>query len=214
MRWAVSTTSPGVQVVPDPDPPPPPPTGTVTIGIQRYGTTPHQLFLPTSYVNLPRPADSALLVDPISDSAVAELVSESNLGARPSVQTVSWSMPTYTVDTAVPRVPVKVHTQPVPNYQKAFQQILLDPGVPVPSTHVNQGDSDDEACIYSPGEDIAWEFWRLRPITPQDYTYNQMLPTGVLADVTYHNVSWECTNFWQQAHVSAHCGRSRNLNLG
>lgn len=211
MRWPVLAKALVSDTVAPPDPTPG--SGGVTVGLQRFGTPAHPMFTSTSYINAARPTGAALRIDPLNDSVVAEIVSEAGLGARPALQTLSWSGPTYTVGTAVPRVPVKFHTQPPANFNKAQQQILVDPGVPIPSTHVNQGDSDDEMFMVEldgSGNPVrAHEFWRLRPITPVAFSF--LMPDGTTWSGT---VSWECTNYWQITQLPTHNARSRNHNAG
>lgn len=189
------------------------PSGTVEVGIKRYSPA-RQLFLPTCYANAARPATSALRLDPNSDSVAASLVSQSNLGFKPLLGTISYSAPAYTVWPDVPRVPVKMHTQPPPNYQRAEQQILVDPGVPIPSTHKNQGDSDDEMIMVeldASGDPIrGHEFWRLRLLaTPVAFSF--LMPDGTTWSGT---VSWECSSYLQIVNISTHPARSRNFNAG
>lgn len=206
-------TKPGVLEGIGPIAPPVTPTGTITPGIQRFGTPAHTMFASASYINTPRPTGSSLLVDSTSAAAVAGIVSDSNLGAKPALQTIKWSGPVHTVGSDVPRVPVKLHTQPPPTYNRAQQQILVDPGVPIPANHVNQGDSDDEAFLVeldNSGAAVrAHEFWRLRPLAPTAFSF--VMPDGSTWTGT---VSWECSNYWQITQLPTHVGRSRNHNAG
>jgi hypothetical protein len=198
---------------PAPDPDPPPPVGDVTVGIQRHGATPHQLFAPSCWINAPIPPNVA--IDPISPSTAAELDSEDTVGNKALLGTIRYSAPTYMVSASLPRVPVKFHSTPQ-NYQRAMQQIILDPGVPIPPQHVNQGDSDDECVIYIPELDIAMEFWRLRPLkdaagNPTTVAYSYPMPDG---STWTGNVAWECSSMWNVTTVSTHLGRSRNRTQG
>lgn len=206
-------TKPGVLEGVAPAPPPVVPAGTITAGVQRFGTPAHPMFASTSYINAARPTGASLRVDPINDAVIAEIVSESNLGARPALQTTHWSGPTYTVGADVPRVPVKFHTQPPATFNRAQQQILVDPGAPIPANHVNQGDSDDEMFMLeldSLGNPVrGHEFWRLRPITPVAFSF--LMPDGTTWSGT---VSWECSNYWQITGITTHLARSRNHNQG
>jgi hypothetical protein len=216
LEWPTAVTVLGT---PAPDPGAGGGAGTAfwTPGLQRHGSTPHQLFSSTAWINRARPTDGSLLVDPSTTAVIApatssvqqELIAESSTGNRPYMATTRVSLVPFTVTTDQPRVPIKMHTQPVPNYQKAMQQVLLDPGVRLPDEYGPQGDSDDEAVVFSPDEDDVWEFWRLRPITPQPYTFTQSNGT-----VQTYTVKWECSSSWHQAHLSTHPARSRSLNLG
>lgn len=194
---------------PDPTPDPPPVTSGATRGIRRHGTPANQIFNPACYLNAALPDDVA--IDALTPAVVAELVTEAGNGARPALQSTKWSLPAFTVPADFPRVPVKMSTSPIPGYKLAMSQIMLDPGVPIPPEYVSQGDSDSECVIYSPDLDLAWEFWRLKPLSPaQDVTIVQSDGSSV----TYPGVAWVATSIWQITNVSTHMGRSRNHNLG
>lgn len=199
---------------PSSTPGPPPPT--VTNSILRHGTPAMQLFHPTlSWVNQPRPTDGTLLVDANTPSIAAEIAAENTTGNRAYLATTKYSVPLFVVPVDFPRLPIKLHTQPVPNYQLEMQQILLDPGVPLPPDYVNPApSSDDSAAVLELNASgiltRAKEFWRLRPITPVDYTFTQSDGTSV----TYPQVKWECTTVWNITTIATHAARARNHNTG
>lgn len=180
---------------PPPDDPPPPISG-LSDGITRHGGSPAQLFSPTSWINAPLPSNVA--IDSRSSAAVAALVSQASIpspyfGAQKySARVVRW-------DPSATRVPCLIRRSgTLPNWAIAMQEILMDPGAMIPPDYVNQGDSDDSFCVYCPEDNLAQEFWRLRPIDP----------------ATNNGVSWMCQGMWNFSNLSTHPARSRNNTQG
>lgn len=202
-----------------PPPPPPPPSSGATVGITRVSPA-HQILHPASFFNQRIPT-STVAVDPNTPAVQAQLVKDAaGPGSLPYFGTHTYSMLTYTVPGDFPCVPVKIHAgladgTGVPSYQKAMQDVLFSPGIPLPPEYVNQGDSDDECLIYCPDLDLAWELWRLRPLaTPVDVTWTFANKPDGTADVRTFTCHYECSSLWQVTNVSTHFGRGRNNTHG
>lgn len=117
-----------------------------------------RFFSPTSVWNTPVPADvasdpsSAAIVQALAGEAAAEEPS----GKGPWINTVSYSVPVYTVPANQPTVHVLLDA---PRPESALQSAM--DAVPLPSIAQPARGSDAELVVWQPSKDRLWEFWRL-----------------------------------------------------
>ncbi len=112
------------------------------------------VFSPSSVWNAPLSATAPL--DPnstqLSAALGAEVWKEEVARTGPWINTNSWSVPVYTVGSAVPSVYVKLDS-----YAPALQQEFA--AVPVPADAHGAAGSDESMVVYQPSSDTLWEFW-------------------------------------------------------
>lgn len=117
-----------------------------------------RFFSPTSFWNVPVPADAEL--DPASSQVVAafaaEIEREAGEGAHPWINTTDYSVPVYTVHRhhSVVRVSL-VSKYSAPALQAAWSR------VPLPADAQPAEGTDHTLVVWQPSRDRLWEFWRL-----------------------------------------------------
>jgi len=119
---------------------------------------PFRFFSPSSFWNEPLPADAAL--DPSSAASVAvlaeEVAAEAQTESGPSIATIDYSVPVYTVpvDQPVVRVQLVGHSTHR-SLQAAWNAVPLPP-----DAHPAAG-TDKHLVVWQPSTDKLWEFWQL-----------------------------------------------------
>jgi len=119
---------------------------------------PFRFFSSTSFWNEPVPADAPL--DPSSAASVAvldeEVAAEEQSEGGPSIATIDYSVPIYTVPAGKPTVKVQlVGHSTHHSLQSAWDAVPLPP-----SAHPAAG-TDKHLVVWQPSRDRLWEFWRL-----------------------------------------------------
>jgi hypothetical protein len=119
---------------------------------------PFRFFSPHSIWNRPVPAKA--LLDPHSAQDVgsldAEIVGEEQANRGPSINTVSYSVPIYTVPAGQPSVSVTLsQNPPARSLQAAWS------AVPLPAAAQPAAGTDGQLVVWQPSSDRMWEFWRL-----------------------------------------------------
>jgi hypothetical protein len=128
-----------------------------TVG-PRARAAPFRFFSPTSFWNKPVPADTPL--DPSSAASIRLLAEEARSEAPhergPSIATVHYSVPIYTVPANQPMVRVQLLEHPTHTaLRSAFAAVPLPP-------HARPAyGSDGHLMVFQPSTDRLWEFWRL-----------------------------------------------------
>ena len=122
------------------------------------GEGPFRFFAPTSFWNTVVSADAPL--DPSSAAVVGgldeEVAAEATNEGGPSIATVDYSVPVYTVPADQPTVRVKLLNHPLhPTLQAAWEAVPLPP-----NAHPAAG-TDKHFVVWQPSTDRLWEFWRL-----------------------------------------------------
>ena len=120
------------------------------------GTTPFRFFSSTSFWNEPLAAGAALDKEsaPIVKAFDEEIATEQRLGQGPSINTVAYSVPVYTVPASQPDVRVTL-TVGGGALQEAWD------AVPLPSDAHPAAGSDEHLVVWQPSTDRLWEFWHL-----------------------------------------------------
>jgi hypothetical protein len=117
---------------------------------------PFRFFAPTSFWNEPVPANAA--IDPSSAAIVhqfdEEVFASESPTSGPTINTVRWSVPVYTVPANEPVVRVKLR-EGSPSLQAAWD------AVPLPSNARPAAGTDKHLVVWQPSSDRLWEFWRL-----------------------------------------------------
>jgi hypothetical protein len=116
---------------------------------------PFRFFSPSSFWNEPVPADAP--VDPSSTAAMSAFDKEIHAekpNGNPTINTVRWSVPIYTVPKDQPTVRVELL-----NRSKALQAAW--DAVPLPPSAKPAAGTDKHLVVWQPSTDRLWEFWRL-----------------------------------------------------
>ncbi len=121
--------------------------------------SPFRFFAPDSVWNKPVPTTARL--DPRSAGLVAaldaEIVHEKQAKEPPSINTIYYSVPIYTVPVNQPTVVVHlVRPTPEPVLQSAWS------AVPLPSNAQPAAGGDKHLVVWQPSTDRLWEFWHLK----------------------------------------------------
>jgi hypothetical protein len=118
---------------------------------------PFRFFAPRSPWNRPLPATAP--VDPqsapIVRRLVAEIARERGAGAGPTINTLSYSVPIYTVPAEQPMVQVGLTAPRATTLRASWAEVPLPP-----DAHPASG-SDGHLVLWQPSSDRLWEFWRL-----------------------------------------------------
>jgi hypothetical protein len=117
-----------------------------------------RFFSPTSLWNAPVSGGAQL--DPSSAAVVAafseEVAVDAAAGRGPSINTIKWSVPLYTVPADQPTLRVRLASaSPEPALQSAWD------AVPLPSNAHPAAGSDGHLALWQPSTGRLWEFWRL-----------------------------------------------------
>jgi hypothetical protein len=124
---------------------------------QPQAGVPFRFFSATSPWNEAPASDAA--VDPLSPEIVAsfltEIARERLLGKGPTINTLSYSVPIYTVPAEQPTVPVALTAPGAATLRSSWNQVPLPP-----DAHPASG-SDGHLVLWQPSTDRLWEFWRL-----------------------------------------------------
>jgi hypothetical protein len=147
---------------PQAPPPPPPPAGSETPNPiveapeQPPAKAPFRLFSASSPWN---EAASNAAVDPLSPAIVASFLTEISrerlLDKGPTINTLSYSVPIYTVPAEQPMVQVGLAAAGASTLRSSWSQVPLPP-----DAHPANG-SDGHLVLWQPSTDRLWEFWRL-----------------------------------------------------
>ena len=121
-------------------------------------TSPFRFFAPDSVWNTPVPTTARL--DPRSAGLVgafdAEIVYERQAKEPPSINTIYYSVPVYTVPFSQPTVVVRlVNHKPERVLQSAWS------AVPLPPNAQPAAGGDKHLVVWQPSTDRLWEFWHL-----------------------------------------------------
>jgi hypothetical protein len=118
---------------------------------------PFRFFAPRSPWNRPLPATAP--IDPQSAPIVrrllAEIARERLLGKGPTINTLSYSVPIYTVPAEQPTVKVGLNAPRASTLRSSWTEVPLPP-----DAHPASG-SDGHLVLWQPATDRLWEFWRL-----------------------------------------------------
>jgi hypothetical protein len=122
-------------------------------------SSPFRFFAPDSVWNKPVPTTARL--DPRSarlvDAFDAEIVRERRAKEPPSINTIYYSVPIYTVPVNQPTVVVHlVKPTPEPVLQSAWS------AVPLPPNAQPAAGEDKHLVVWQPSTDRLWEFWHLK----------------------------------------------------
>jgi hypothetical protein len=119
--------------------------------------TPFRFFASSSLWNEPVPASAA--IDPHSSEVVASfdaLVDAEQAGRTgPWINTISYSVPIYTVPADQSTVQVKLNGISDTSLSSAWR------AVPLPPEAHPAGGSDGDLVVWQPSSNRLWEFWRL-----------------------------------------------------
>jgi len=119
---------------------------------------PFRFFESISFWNEPLPAEAPL--DPSSAASVAlldeEVATEAQTERGPSIATIDYSVPIYTVPADQPMVQVQLVGHP---YEYALP--LAWDAVPLPPNAHPAAGTDGHLVVWQPSTDRLWEFWRL-----------------------------------------------------
>ncbi len=133
--------------------------GTQILGIHAAAdTSPFRFFAPGSAWNRPVPASARLA--PRSTDLVrafdAVVLREDRVKHPPSINTIYYSVPIYTVPANQPAVMVQlVNHRPEPALQSAWD------AVPLPTNAQPAAGTDKHLVVSQPSTDRLWEFWHL-----------------------------------------------------
>jgi hypothetical protein len=104
-------------------------------------------------------------LDPASGGLVGALAAElaasqlSGSGPHATIDTISYSVPIYTVPATEPTVPVLLTNKTQPALSAAWSK------VPLPANAQPAVGTDGELVLWQPSTDRMWEFWRLTHAT-------------------------------------------------
>jgi hypothetical protein len=123
--------------------------------------SPFRFFAPDSVWNRPVPASARLA--PRSADLIgafdAEIVQEERTKDSPSINTMAYSVPIYTVPADQPTVRVTLRSEPDHVFQPALQAAWS--AVPLPSNAQPAAGGDKHLVVSQPSTDRLWEFWHL-----------------------------------------------------
>jgi hypothetical protein len=118
--------------------------------------SPFRFFSPASVWNTPLPADAPL--DPSSAAVVGAFNAEIAKEGPGTINTISWSVPVYTVPADQPPVKVTLlasRSSFSPTLQTAWET------VPLPPDAQPAAGTDAHLVVWQPSTNKLWEFWRL-----------------------------------------------------
>jgi len=119
---------------------------------------PFRFFSPTSFWNTPVPASAPLAGNSgeLVEAFDSEVAAEQQAGVGPWIDTVSYSVPIYTVPATQP----PVHVTLTSRVRAAALQRAFD-AVPIPAGAQPAAGTDSVLVVWQPSTDRLWEFWRL-----------------------------------------------------
>jgi hypothetical protein len=119
---------------------------------------PFRFYSPTSFWNTAIPAGAPLDPEsgPIVSAFNALIESEQLARSGPSINTIEYSTPIYTVPANQPTVKVTLDAQHAPALQAAWE------AVPMPPNARPAVGTDGRLVVWQPGTDKLWDFWRAR----------------------------------------------------
>lgn len=178
--------------IPAPAPAPPPIAETTgTTGIIH-------LYSPTSYANKlltnePVAVNSATLVSALWN----DIVTYGGAG----INVLDDSRPIYFVDENAPKKKIRITSQWAYNQQNA---LILNAGIPMPSTFVISGGTDNHLCIVVTRNGVPireFDFWRMAPSTDPNFDY-EAKESGILDNVMVSDGTLDRRADWNTATAS------------
>jgi hypothetical protein len=120
------------------------------------GVAPFRFFSPSSFWNEPVPINAPLAPDSatVVDAFAEKIAAAESSGGNPTINTIRWSVPIYTVPANEPTVRVKLL------HRSAALQVAWD-AVPLPSDAQPAAGTDKHLVVWQPSTNRLWEFWRL-----------------------------------------------------
>jgi hypothetical protein len=161
---------------------------------------PSRFFAPGSPWNQPLPTSAP--IDPRSAPIVNQLnreISREQLaGEGPTINTLSYSVPIYTVPVEQPTVTVRLTAPGASTLRSSWAQ------VPLPAEAHPANGSDGHLVLWQPSTDRLWEFWRLA----RDESGWYASWGGSMQDVSsssgvYSSESWPGATPWWGASASS-----------